>query len=65
MYRYLAELAEAQGITMYRVAKDTGIPAATLYNWKAGRYTPKVDKIKRLAEYFHVTLEDFLAHSDN
>lgn len=38
---------------------ETGIPTATISNWKAGRYTPKQDKLKRIADYFGVSV-DFL-----
>ena len=42
------------------VARETGIPQSTLSDWKAGRYTPKLDKIKRIADYFGVPIEELL-----
>lgn len=60
MYSKLEKLLEERGLTAYRVAKDTGIPTATLSNWKAGLYTPKADKLLKLANYFGVPLEYFL-----
>lgn len=60
MYEKLAELLELNQITAYRVAKDTGISSATLSNWKAGNYTPKVNKLKILADYFGVGIDYFL-----
>nr|DAG74713.1 MAG TPA: helix-turn-helix domain protein [Caudoviricetes sp.] len=46
--------------TAYQVSKDTGVSTSTLTNWKYGRYTPKVDKLKALADYFNVPIEYFL-----
>jgi len=60
MYKKFAELLEKTGKTPYRVSKDTGISTATLTSWKQGEYTPKVDKLKILADYFGVSLEELL-----
>lgn len=60
MYSKYAELRDKRKLTDYRVAKDTGVSTATLTNWKHGRYTPKADKIKILADYFGVSLETLL-----
>lgn len=60
MYKKYAELRNAAGVTDYEVGKMTGIATSTLSNWKAGRYTPKTDKIKKLADYFKVPIEYFL-----
>ena len=40
--------------------KKTGVSTSTLTNWKYGRYTPKTDKLKKLADYFGVPLETLL-----
>ena len=52
MYEKFAALLAARGVTAYAVAKATGIPNATLSEWKAGKYTPKVDKLAKIAKYF-------------
>ena len=57
MYEIFEELCEKKGVTPYRVCKDTGITTATVSNWKAGRYTPKSDKMQKLADYFGVPLD--------
>lgn len=59
MYKVFEELCELNGVTPYRVCKETGLTTATISNWKAGRYTPKQDKLQKIAEYFNVTV-DFL-----
>lgn len=60
MYKKFAELLEKTNKTAYRVSRDTGVSTATLTNWKCGRYVPKADKLKLLADYFGVSIEYFL-----
>lgn len=60
MYKKFELLLLKSNKTIYRVAIDTGISTATLYDWRDGRSNPKVDKLKILAEYFGVSIEYFL-----
>ena len=60
MYEKFQVLLEKSNKTAYGVAKDTGISTSTFSNWKNGRYTPKTDKLKILADYFGVSIEYFL-----
>lgn len=60
MYKKYAALRDKKGVTDYEVAKQTGVATSTLTNWKAGRYTPKADKLLKIARYFGVPLEDLL-----
>ena len=57
MYKIFEQLAKNKGVTMYFVAKETGVPYATLSAWKNGRYHPKDDKMQRLAYFFGVPLD--------
>ncbi len=60
MYQKYEKLRNEKGVTDYEVAKQTGISTATLSSWKSGAYTPKIDKIMLLAEYFGVSVTYFL-----
>ena len=60
MYEKFSDLLAKTNKTAYRVAKDTGVSTATLSSWKKGRYTPKVDKLKVLADYFGVDINYFI-----
>lgn len=55
-YRIFDRLCKAKGVTAYQVAKETGVSTSTLSSWKTGRYTPKDDKLQKLADYFNVTV---------
>ena len=60
LYQRYADLRDKAGVTDYEVAKQTGDSTSTLTNWKYGRYVPKADKIKKIAEYFKMPIEYFL-----
>lgn len=57
MYEIFEKLLNEYGVTAYKVCKATGITTATISNWKAGRYTPKQEKMQKIAEYFGVSIE--------
>lgn len=61
MYKKFANMLAKTNKTAYQVSKDTGISTATLSSWKNGDYTPKLDKLKILADYFGVSIEYFLS----
>ncbi|MBO5197598.1 MAG: helix-turn-helix transcriptional regulator [Lachnospiraceae bacterium] len=61
MYQRYVTLRDERGTTDYRVAASTGITKSTFTDWKIGRSKPKVDKPKKIADYFGVPLEYFLA----
>ena len=56
MYDIFEKLCAEKGVTPYRVCKETGLTTSTISNWKAGRYTPKADKLQKIADYFGVTV---------
>lgn len=60
MYKKFEKLLERDGVTAYRVSKETGISTVTLSEWKKGTYIPKADKLLKIANYFNVSIEYFL-----
>lgn len=60
MYEKFQKLLEERNVTAYEVAKQTGVAQSTLSAWKSGEYTPKVDKLISIADYFGVPLSYFL-----
>lgn len=55
-YERIFELIEENGLTAYRVSKDTGISQASLADWRKGRSNPKIDKLQKLSEYFGLSI---------
>lgn len=64
MYDIYAKLRDARSMTDYSVAKETGISTVTLSAWKNGKYTPKVDKLVKIAKLFGVTIDELLEADD-
>lgn len=60
IYGKYAELRDAKNVNDYQVAAATGIHSSLFYDWKAGRYSPKLDKICKVAAFLDAKLEDLL-----
>lgn len=65
MYERYVELRNQKGVSDYRVAKDTGIPKSTFSDWKSGRSKPKIAKLKILAGYFDVAVDELISETDD
>lgn len=59
-YKKFEQLVRTRKITAYRVAKDLGLAPTVFSDWKSGKSKPKVDKLKKIADYFGVAIEYFL-----
>ena len=57
MYSVFEMLCEKNGVTPYKVGKETKIATSTLSDWKNGKSTPKQDKLKLIADYFGVSVD--------
>lgn len=64
MYSVFEQLLQKNGVSAYKVSKDTGISQVTLSNWKNGISTPKQDKLKIIADYFQVSLNYLMGLED-
>lgn len=64
MYERFVQLLQEKGITAYRVSKDTGVTQTTLSDWKTGRATPRIATLKKIADYFDVTLDWLLGNTE-
>ena len=56
-YEQFEKLCEEKGVKPYHVSVATGISTATLSSWKKGKYTPKKDKLEKIADYFGTTVD--------
>lgn len=63
-YKNFEELCKQKGVTPNKVSKETGISTATLTSWKQGKYTPKIDKLQIISNYFGVSLEYLMRKED-
>ena len=60
MYSRYCALRDAKGVKDATVAKETGIGQSTFTDWKVGRSVPKQEKLKKIADYFGVSVEYLL-----
>lgn len=65
MYEIFERLLNERGITAYKVAQETGVTTATLSSWKKGRYTPKREKLQKIADYLGVTVDYLMTGEEN
>ena len=65
MYEKFEALLKKYGVTAYRVSKERGVTSATVTSWKQGKYTPKREKLQKIADYFGVTVEYFTGEEKN
>ena len=63
-YQNFEELCKQRNIKPNKVSKETGVSTATLTSWKQGKYTPKPDKLKLIADFFNVSLEFLMRNED-
>lgn len=60
MYKKYKALLDKTNKTSYQVSKETGISQTAFSNWKSGRSEPGLESLKKLADYFGVSIEYFL-----
>ena len=56
-YSIFERLLHEKGATVYQVSKATHIAASTFTDWKNGRSVPKADKLKKIADYFGISVD--------
>lgn len=60
VYENYERLRDLKGLNNAQVAVAAGIPMSTIYDWGAGRYMPKMDKLMAIAKVLDATLDDLL-----
>ena len=54
----VSELCKERGITIAELERKTGIGNGTVRRWK--EMNPRVDLLKKVADYFGVTIDDLM-----
>ena len=57
MYEIYCKLRDKRGVRDADVSKAAGISKSTFSDWKSGRSNPKNEKLKKIADYFGVTIK--------
>lgn len=56
----LKHILQARGMTVYRLAKELGVPKSTVYTWMGGTKNPSSEHILALSKFLGVSVEDLL-----
>lgn len=64
MYEVFEQLLQKHNVTAYKVAKEAGVTQTALSNWKSGRSTPTTKTLKKIADYFGVTVDYLMSEKD-
>ena len=56
MYGRFEQLLQMSGKSRYQVSKDTGVPQSSLSSWIHGVSVPSSTNLKKIADYFGVTM---------
>ena len=58
IYTNISRLCQKEGISIAKLEKQTGLGNATIRGWSTS--SPTVDRLKLVADYFGVTIDDLL-----
>ena len=61
----LAELRQDRGLTQDQLAEIISVSPGTISNYEDGRHLPDLDKLKMIADYFHVTTDYLLGRTSS
>lgn len=59
-YERYSKIRDERGLTDAEVSKQSEVAKATMSNWKSGKYTPKTDKLRKIAAVLGVTVDDLI-----
>lgn len=59
-YANYVKARDAKGLNNKQVAEMANIPSSAIYDWDAGRYMPKADKLVAIARVLDTTVEKLL-----
>ena len=62
MYNKIRILCEKKGVSITRVEKETGLSNGAIGKWKDS--TPTVEKLKKVADYFGVTVDELITEQE-
>lgn len=65
LYSKFESLLKEHNTTAYKVGKATNITSSTFSNWKQGISEPKMPKLKKIADYFGVSVSYFTGEETN
>lgn len=62
VYKRIEALCLERGIKMSQIAKECQLATHVLYDWRNGKSEPTLIAVKKVCDYFQVTLGDFFSY---
>lgn len=63
IYTNVCNLCQSRGISIAKLERETGLGNATIRGWVTS--SPTVEKLKAVADYFGVTVDELLSDDEN
>lgn len=60
MYEVFEKLLKEKGISAYKLAQEINVHRSTFTDWKYGKSEPKGKKLRKIADYFEVSVDYLL-----
>lgn len=51
---------DKQGVTAYKLSKETGISESVISRWKSGEQSPSISSLAKVAHYFQCGLSELM-----
>lgn len=51
---------DKQGVTAYKLSKETGISESVISRWKSGEQSPSLSSLVRVAHFFNCGLSELM-----
>lgn len=64
MYEIYKRIRDAKGYKDADISKNCGIAQSSLSEWKSGKTTPKIDKLKAIANFLDVSLNELTGQKE-
>ena len=63
VYKAVKKLCDKKGVSVYKLEQELGFAASTILKWK--KSIPTADKLKAVADYFKVPMEQLLENTED
>lgn len=60
-FKKLKELRIKSGLSQTQLAKQLGVSQQSYARWESGKYTPTLDTIQKVSNYFNISIEELIS----
>ena len=63
-YEIITKLCADRNVSIYDLERESGIGNGTIGKWKESSVQPNIGTLKKIADYFQITLETLLKKAE-